>query len=481
MSVTYMPPEPEFYRDVSEIAEESVPSSPAIPHSRESEEAVVGSVLIDPDCYFTVSAFLKDSDFYIHRNRWVWQAFGRLQARRVSIDLLTVSEELEQDGKLSEIGGSAYLTSLINQVPTSVNAEAYARVVADHSVRRRMISAANGIASLAYKGGDVLTNFAAGRKLLDASMPITGGFTSAEELASRLYDTVDRRANGEKPNFIPTGFFDLDDLLDGGMRPTDLLYVGGRPGMGKTAFLLDIAGHAAGKEGKRVGIFSLEMSNEQVIERLVVKFGVPMKSLRRATMQDVDWPVFTHAIEEVGSYNLQLCDMPALRPAQMRAQAHTLYNTLGLDLLIVDYVQLMGSDEDDRNGNRNNEISAISRGLKIIARELNIPVLAAAQLNRSLEARTDKRPLQSDLRDSGSLEQDADVIMFMYRDEVYNPKTEKGRIAECIVAKQRNGPTGTVELIFRGELMKFENAVTRHFALNEPQTKWQDRADMGDD
>lgn len=482
MSITYAPPDPyETFGDVSEIMEESAPSSPSIPHSREAEEATIGSVLIDPACYFTLAGLLKGEDFYIHRNRFVWESFGRLQKKRTPIDLLTVCEELAQDGKLDEIGGSAYLTSLINQVPTSINAEAYARVVADHSVRRRMISAANGIASLAYKGGDVLTNFAAGRKLLDASMPMTGGFTSAKELSSRLYDTVDRRANGEKPNLIPTGFIDLDDILDGGMRPTDLLYVGGRPGMGKTAWLLDVAKHAAGKEGRRVGIFSLEMSNEQVIERLVVKCGVPMKSLRRATMRDVDWPVFTHAIEEVASYNLQLCDMPALRPAQLRAQAHTLYNTLGLDLLIVDYVQLMGSDDDDKNGNRNNEISAISRNLKIIARELNIPVLAAAQLNRSLEARSDKRPVLSDLRDSGSLEQDADVVMFMYRDEVYNPKTEKEHVAECIIAKQRNGPTGTVELIFRGELMKFENAVTRHFALNEPQTKWQDRADMGDD
>lgn len=474
MTVTYMPPEPEVYGDVSESA--------AIPHSREAEEAVIGSVLIDPECYFTLSSFLKDGDFYIHRNRFIWQSFTRLRAKHVPIDLLTVCEELEQDGKLDEIGGSAYLTGLISQVPTSLNAEAYARVVVDHSVRRRMIAAANGIASLAYKGGDVLTNFAAGRKLLDASMPMTGGFTSAKELSSRLYDTVDRRANGEKPNLIPTGFIDLDDILDGGMRPTDLLYVGGRPGMGKTAWLLDVAKHAAGKEGRRVGIFSLEMSNEQVIERLVVKCGVPMKSLRRATMRDVDWPVFTHAIEEVASYNLQLCDMPAIRPTQLRAQAHTLYNTIGLDLLIVDYVQLMGADDDGgKNSNRNNEISAISRNCKIIARELGIPVLAAAQLNRSLEARTDKRPLLSDLRDSGTLEQDADVVIFLYRDEIYNPNTKKGGIAECIVAKQRNGPTGTVELIFRGALMKFENAVTRHFALNEPQTKWQDRADMGDD
>lgn len=475
MSVIYSPPEPEYTLDVSET-----PLSPGVPRNREAEEAVIGSVLIDPDCYFSISAFLKESDFYIHRNRWIWQAYTRLHTKRTPIDLLTLCEELEQEGKLAEIGGSAYLTGLVNQVPTSLNAEAYARVVEEHATRRRMIAAANQIASLAYKGGDVLTNFAAARKSLDDSMPATGGFTSAKELASAHYDLMDRRANGERPNLIPTGFYDLDDLLDGGMRPTDLIYVGARPGMGKTSFLLDIARHAAEVEKKRVGIFSLEMSNEQVIERLIVKFGVPMSRLRKSKLHDTDWPVYTDAIEHIGMCNLQLSDMPALRPAQMRAQAHTLYNTIGLDLLIVDYVQLMGSDDGDRNGNRNNEISAISRNLKIIARELNIPVLAAAQLNRGLEARNDKRPILSDLRDSGSLEQDADVVMFMYRDEVYNPKTDKANIAECIVAKQRNGPVGTVELVFRGELMKFENAVTRRFAPNE-SPHWQERADMGDD
>jgi len=479
MSVTYAPPEPETFGDVSEFAE--APVSPSIPHSRESEEAVIGSVLIDPDCYFTVSAFLRGEDFYIHRNRFIWQAFSRLHAKRAPIDLLTVCEELEQDGKLSEIGGSAYLTSLIGVVPSSLNAEAYARVVSDHAVRRKMISAANEIASLAYKGGDVLTNFAQGRNLLDASMPAMGGFTSAKELASAHYDLMDRRARGEKPNVISTGFVDLDDMLDGGMRPTNLIYVGGRPGMGKTAFLLDIAKYVAEKQGKRVAIFSLEMSNEEVIERLVVKYGIPMSSIRRGEMKDGDWPVYTDAIERISSYNLQLCDMPALRPAQLRAQAHTLYNTIGLDLLIVDYVQLMGSDDDGgRNSNRNNEVSAISRNLKIIARELNIPVLAAAQLNRTLEARADKRPILSDLRDSGGLEQDADVVIFTYRDDMYNPKSEKAGIAECIVAKQRNGHTGTVELIFRGALMKFENAATRRFAPNESPA-WQERADLGDD
>lgn len=478
MTDIYMPPEPETYGDVSEFAE--APSSPGIPHSRDAEEAVIGSVLIDPDCFFTISAFLREDDFYIHCNRFIWRAYSSLHAKRVPIDLLTVCGELEKDGKLGEIGGSAYLTSLIGIVPSSLNAEAYARVVSDHAVRRKMIAAANGIASLAYSGGDVLTNFAQGKKLLDTSMPVTGGFTSAKTLASDLYDLTERRANGERPNVIPTGFVDLDDMLDGGMRPTNLIYIGGRPGTGKTALLLDIAGHAAGKQSKRVGVFSLEMSNEEVIERMVVKYGVPMKNLRHGEMRDGDWPVFTDAIEHVSAYNLQLCDMPALRPAQLRAQAHTLYNTSGLDLLIVDYVQLMGADDDGRNSNRNNEVSAISRSLKIIARELKIPVLAAAQLSRTLEARADKRPILSDLRDSGGLEQDADVVIFAYRDDMYNPKSEKAGVAEIIVAKQRNGPTGTVELIFRGELMKFENAATRRFAPNESPA-WQERADMGGD
>lgn len=481
MNTTYAPPEPEFYGDILETEMHEAPTGPAVPHSREAEEAVIGSVLIDQDCFFTVSTILRDEDFYIHRNRWIWQAYTRLHSKRTPIDLLTICEDMEQTGQLSEIGGSAYLTGLINQVPTSLNVEAYARVVVEHSVRRRMIAAANGIASLAYKGGDVLSNFAASRKLLDSSMPVTGGFTSAKELASQHYDVMERRAAGEEPKLIPTGFIDLDDMLDGGMRPGDLTYLAGRPGMGKTGLLLDIAVAAAVKH-KKVGIFSLEMSNEQVIERLIVKNGIPMKALRLGRLPDSLWGSYTKSIELVSKYNMQLSDMPALRPAQMRAQAHTLYNTTGLDLLIVDYVQLMGTDDDGgRNSNRNNEISAISRSLKIIARELSIPVLAAAQLNRTLEARTDKRPVLSDLRDSGSLEQDADLVAFIYRDDMYNQKSDKPGIAEIIVAKQRNGPTGTVDLVFRGEYMKFENAATKRFAPNEKGTGWQNRADMGDD
>lgn len=439
------------------------PISPGVPHSREAEEACLGSVFINPETYFDLSGFLKTDDFYIHRNRWIWEAIKTLHEKHVPIDLVTVSEHLEQSGQLSEIGGSAYLTSLLNQVPSSVNAVHYGRIVEEHSIRRKMLNAANQIATLAYKGGDVRQNYSVGKKAYDDSLPVTGQFQHIGDVASDQWDLVQARSNGEEDGIIKTGFVDLDKLLDGGLRPANLMYLGGRPGMGKTAFLLDILENA-GKQGKNVALFSLEMSNEEVTQRIIVKQGIPMKSMRRGTLSPEQWTVFSKTIENLQKYNIFMNDIPMVRPTQLRAQAHSLHNQHGIDLLVVDYIQLMESDSSKSTGdeNRNNEVSAISRSMKVLARELKIPVLCAAQLSRDLEKRQDKRPQLSDLRDSGSLEQDADIVAFLYRDAQYNKDAEVGA-AEVNVAKHRNGETGKIDLVFRGELMKFESAMMVSF------------------
>jgi len=449
--------------------ETTAPTSTAVPHSREAEEAVVGAVFINPEVYYDVAQFLTADDFYIHRHKWIWEAFTSLHEQRIPIDLLTVSDELERRGQLTEIGGPAYLTSLVNQVPSSLNAESYGHIVEGYSVRRKMINAANQIASIAYNEktsiDDVMNESekavfnVSERRLKHDLVPI-------KKVASDFYDRIDDLA--KRPNDIvgvPTGFIDLDKMLTG-LQPSDLLIIAGRPGQGKTGFLLSIAKNAGLTHKKHVAIFSLEMSNDQVVQRLISQeTGIDSQTLRTGKLKEHEWPLFTHAIEVFGDTHIYLDDTPAITPLQLRTKCRRLHMEFGLDLIIIDYLQLMGGDT--RTDNRVQEVSYISRNLKVLARELNVPVLAAAQLSRAVEQRTDKRPVLSDLRESGSLEQDADIVMFIYRPDQYEKDTVKQNIAEIIVAKHRNGPVGSVELVFRGAQAKFENAATRVFKPNE--------------
>jgi replicative DNA helicase len=444
-------------------------TSTAVPHSREAEEAVVGAVFINSEVYYDIAQFLSSDDFYIHRHKWIWDCFTSLHEQRIPIDLLTVSDELDRRGQLSEIGGPAYLTSLVNQVPSSLNAESYGRIVEGYSVRRKMINAANQIASIAYNErtsvDDVMDEAekavfnVSERRLKHDLQPISS-------VLSDYYDRIDDLA--KRPDDIhgvPTGFVDLDKMLTG-LQPSDLLIIAGRPGQGKTGFLLSIAKHAGLVHKKHVAIFSLEMSNEQVVQRLIAQeTGIDSQRLRTGKLQDQEWPLFTHAIEVFGDTHIYLDDTPAITPLQLRTKCRRLHMEFGLDLIIIDYLQLMGGDT--RNDNRVQEVSYISRNLKILARELNVPVLTAAQLSRAVEQRSDKRPVLSDLRESGSLEQDADIVMFIYRPDQYEKDTVKQNVAEIIIAKHRNGPVGSVELVFRGALAKFENAATRVFKPNE--------------
>ena len=447
----------------------TAPATPSIPHSREAEEAVVGAVLINPEAYYDVAQFLQADDFYIHRHRWIWEAFTRLHEQRIPVDMLTLSEELDRVGQLGELGGPAYLTSLINQVPSSLNAESYGHIVEGHSIRRKMINAANEIASMAYNEEalvDIVMDEAEKAVFNVSERRLKHDLVPISSVLSDYYDRIDDLAKRDEDIFgVPTGFIDLDKLLSG-LQPSDLLIIAGRPGQGKSGFLLSIAKNAGLTHKKHVAVFSLEMSNEQVVQRLMAQeTGIDSQRLRTGKLAEEEWPLFTHAIEVFSDTKIFLDDTPAITPLQLRTKCRRLHMEYGLDLVIIDYLQLMGGDT--RNDNRVQEVSYISRNLKILARELNVPVLAAAQLSRAVEQRSDKRPVLSDLRESGSLEQDADIVMFIYRPDQYEKDTVKQNVAEIIVAKHRNGPVGSVELIFRGALAKFENAATKHVSFNE--------------
>ena len=380
-------------------------TSTAVPHSREAEEAVVGAVFINPEVYYDIAQFLTADDFYIHRHKWIWEAFNSLHEGRVPVDLLTVADELERRGQLSEIGGPAYLTSLVNQVPSSLNAESYGRIVEGYSVRRKMINAANQIASIAYdekSSVDDVMNEAEKAVFNVSERRLKHDLTPISTVLSDYYDRIDDLA--KRPDDIvgvPTGFIDLDKLLTG-LQPSDLLIIAGRPGQGKSGFLLSIAKNAGLTHKKHVAIFSLEMSNEQVVQRLIAQeTGIDSQRLRTGRLEESEWPLFTHAIEVFGDTHIYLDDTPAITPLQLRTKCRRLHMEFGLDLVIVDYLQLMSGDT--RNDNRVQEVSHISRSLKVLARELNVPVLAAAQLSRAVEQRSDKKPVLSDLRESGCL------------------------------------------------------------------------------
>jgi replicative DNA helicase len=450
-----------------EISEAS--AVPVVPHSREAEEAVIGSVLINPEAYYDVAQFLLADDFYIHRHRWIWESFTRLHERRSPIDFLTVSEELDQMGHLPEVGGPAYLSALISNVPTSLHAAAYGRIVEETAIRRRMLSAANEIARMAYKEESSVESVmdSAEKAVFGVSeRRMTRDLQTIQQVISEYYDRIDQIASrGEDIFGVPTGFIDLDRLLMG-MQPSDLIIIAGRPGMGKTAFMLSAAKNAAQIHKKHVAVFSLEMSNEQLIQRLIAQeTGIDSQRLRTGKLNDDEWPKFTQAVESLSGTRIFLDDTPALTPLQLRTKCRRLHLEFQLDLILVDYLQLMSSG--NRVENRVQEVSYISRNLKVMARELNVPVLAAAQLSRAVEQRADKEPQLSDLRESGSLEQDADIVMFIHRPEIYEKDTLKQNLAQIKIAKHRNGPVGTIELIFRSSLAKFENAATQVVDLSK--------------
>jgi replicative DNA helicase len=439
------------------MMEQVVVPDKMVPHNVEAEQAVLGALLIDPDAVYKINTFLRGEDFYVERHRWIYESIIALHERREAVDFVTLCDELERREHLVELGGAAYLTALINSTPTALNIEHYGRIVERTSTLRRLIGAAGEIAALAYEDTDDVDEVVdraeqvlfgvSQRRVARDMMPI-------RDVVSEYYDRIDYlyQHKGETIG-VPTGFRQLDKIL-GGMQNSDLIIVASRPSMGKTSLMLSVALNAARKYNQRVAIFSLEMSAEQLVQRLISsETGIDSQRLRIGHLHEEEWPTFIQATGALSETMIFIDDTPSISAMQVRTKARRLYAEYGLDLLIIDYLQLMQSDR--RSENRVQEISFLSRALKGLARELNIPVVVASQLSRAVEQRTDKRPMLSDLRESGAIEQDADIVMFIYRDEYYMPETEQPNIAEIIISKHRNGPTGMIPLFFKKELAQF--------------------------
>jgi replicative DNA helicase len=430
------------------------------PSNRDAEEALIGAVLINKDVFFQVAQFLAADDFFINRNKWIWEAFRHMSESRDDFDIVTLSETLSNRGQLDEIGGQAYLLSLINRAPNAFHAESYGRIIEHNAIRRRMLEAANEIARLAYKQDqaiDIVVDEAERQIFNVSERRIKKDIKSISEVASEYYSRIDELANRPEDIVgVPTGLIDIDNLL-GGLQRSDLIIVAGRPGMGKTGFLLGALRHAALVHKKHVAMFSMEMSNEQLLQRLIaMDTRIDTQRLRTGRLNKNEWDIFFQALASYDQATIFLDDTPAITPLSMRTKCRRLHSEYGLDLVIVDYLQLMSGDY--RTDNRVQEVSNISRNMKVLARELNVPVLTAAQLSRAVEHRQDKKPQLSDLRESGSLEQDADIVMFIHRDPMSEYQETRNK-SEMIVAKHRNGPTHSgIGLVFIEKLAKFENA-----------------------
>lgn len=435
------------------------PSPKLPPQNIEAEEALLGSLLIDQDAFFDVGNFLKPEMFFAQKNRWVYEAILDIQVNNNPLDIITLSEVLRRRGHFDDIGNEAYLTGLIGSVANSINCESYGRIVEAAYIRRQLLKSAGNIAKLAYdesipvsdaldKSGSELFKISAESSSKDASR--------VEDVARKYLDKLEELYRQDKPIVgISTGLNDLDNLTSG-LNKSDLIILAARPGMGKTSLQNGIALHAALKEGKKVAMFNMEMSEEQLVQRMLSRqTGVDIQRLRRGQLEDHEW-LKVHEFTS-GIANIMIDDTPSLSPVQLRTKCRKIHAEYGLDLIVIDYLQLMIGDKD-HGANRVNEVSEISRGLKLLARELNVPVLASAQLSRSVESRMDKRPILSDLRDSGALEQDSDIVMFIYRDEYYNPETtDRPNVAELNIAKHRNGATAVIDLYWNGQTASFAN------------------------
>jgi replicative DNA helicase len=442
------------------LSENTLSEALTLPSNRESEEALIGAVLINPEVFLDVSQFLTAEDFFIVRNQWIWETFHHLSETRQPIDLVTITETLANRGQIDEIGGQAYLISLINQAPNAFHAESYGRIIEQNAIRRRMLEAANEVARLAYQQDQAIDTVVdeAEKAIFNVSeRRIKRDVVPIREVVRDYYDRIDELAKRTDGIYgVPTGLIDIDNLL-GGLQKSDLLIVAGRPGMGKTGFLLGTMRNAALVHKKHVAMFSMEMSNEQLLQRMIaMDTRIDTRRLRTGQLNDNEWDVFFQALESYDHAMVFLDDTPAITPLSLRTKCRRLHLEFGLDLIIVDYLQLMTGDS--RTDNRVQEVSNISRNLKVLARELNVPVLTAAQLSRAVEHRPDKKPQLSDLRESGSLEQDADIVMFIHRDPTSENEEERNK-AQMIVAKHRNGPTHSgIDLVFIEDLAKFENA-----------------------
>jgi replicative DNA helicase len=432
------------------------------PHSLEAEQSVLGGLMLSATAWDQVADKITQADFYREDHRLIFQAINDLHEASRPCDAVTVSEWFESHGKADQVDGGNYISQLANNTPSAANVGAYADIVREKSILRNLIDVGAQITSSAFSsdGRESKTLLEEAEKLVFAiaerGARSESGLVSVQEMLKEAMTKIEELSAFEgEITGIPSGFAGFDQLT-AGLQPSDLIIVAGRPAMGKTTFAMNIAEHAAVKHGKSVAVFSMEMASLQLVMRLFSSMGqIEQNKLRTGTLDDSDWPKLTSAMNLLHKSKIFIDDTPALSPGELRARARRLKRRHDIDLLVVDYMQLMAVP--DSRENRATEIAEISRSLKTIAKELNIPVIAVSQLNRALEQRPNKRPLMADLRESGAIEQDADLIVFIYRDEVYNPETsEKGK-AEIIIGKHRNGSTGTIHLAWQGPWLRFVN------------------------
>ena len=429
------------------------------PHSVESEQSILGSILLDKEAIITVTETIKPEDFYKEAHKIIYECMMKLNNKNEPIDLITLTEELKKQGHLEDIGGISYITSLSTIVPTTSNVKYYADIVKEKSVLRKLIRVSNDILNLGYdssiKVEDILEK--AEKQIFDISQEKSSeDFQTINSVLMDTYDTIEKLyTNKEDITGITTGFDDLNKKTNG-LQRTDLLLVAARPAMGKTAFSLNLVQNAALHGDATVAVFSLEMSKEQLVQRMLsAQSHVELKKIKTGNLDENDWPRIIDAMSVLSNANIYIDDTPGIKIGELRSKCRKLKIEKGLDLILIDYLQLM--EGDGGNESRQQEISKISRSLKIIAKELNCPVVALSQLSRAPEQRSDHRPMLSDLRESGAIEQDADIVMFLYRDEYYHPDSERKNIGEIIIAKNRHGETGSVELVWLGEIQKFAN------------------------
>jgi len=439
------------------------------PHSVKAEQSILGGLMLDNSAWDQVAEIVQDDDFYRHDHRQIFKAIAHLSEQNKPFDVITLSEWLGSRNELENVGGLAYLGNLAKDTPSAANIKAYASIVRERSILRQLIDVGTDIANSAYqpdgRDSNELLDQAESSVFKIAEKGAKGkeGFVGIKTLLTQAVDKIDTLFQQDNPiTGISTGFTDFDEKTSG-LQKGDLVIVAGRPSMGKTTFSMNIAENAAIQSGAPVAVFSMEMPGDSLAMRMISSIGrINQHSVRSGKLADEDWPKLTHAVGVLAEAPIFIDDTPALTPTELRAKSRRLAREVGdLGLIVIDYLQLMqvrGSGE-----NRTAEISEISRSLKGLAKELNCPVVALSQLNRSLEQRPNKRPVMSDLRESGAIEQDADLIVFIYRDEVYNEDSPDKGSAEIIIAKQRNGPIGMVRQTFIGQYTRFENFISNNF------------------
>ncbi len=449
------------------MAEDSLESLKLPPNSVEAEQSVLGGLLLENEALDRIADILNQADFYRHDHRLIYTHIAKLIEQNRPADIVTVAESLENSAELSSIGGIAYLGALAQNTPTAANIRRYAEIVRERSIMRKLVEVGSTIAESAYnpqgREAKQLLDEAEAKifQIAEGGNRSSQGFVNIQTLLPQVADRIDflyQRENQGSVTGIPTGFDDLDDKTSG-FQPGDLIIVAGRPSMGKTAFSLNIAENVALDSKKAVAVFSMEMGATQLATRMIGSVGrLDQHRMRNGNLEDEDWTRLTTALGKLNDAPIFIDEGAGLSSFDVRARARRLSRqTGGLGLIVVDYLQLMSGNSGRASENRATEISEISRSLKSLAKELEVPVVALSQLNRSVEQRPDKRPVMSDLRESGAIEQDADLILFIYRDEVYNPDSEDKGTAEIIIAKQRNGPIGRVRLTFLGQHTRFEN------------------------